>query len=536
MASKYLSTLSQDDYNSLTSKLLSIQNNTCYICQKTIDTALHETNIDHIVPLANKGKDNEDNFAVTHESCNKSKMDADLKIARILFTLKDIQDRIFESEKRAASLKHVLIEYNGSKFDFKHEIKNGMLRYAFSHNGDNEIRETPISRDHLSGEKYCFIELPIEYIFHDEIINPRGINSSISKLVKEFDKGNPQLHLSLARFDDNKLKIFDGQHKAVAQILLGSKKLMLRVFLNPNVDRLIETNTNAGSTLRQIAFDKSIMRQLNNVLYKERIRKYQEDFNLAEDDLSFSEQELVEYFKGENVNVKKYITDSIKFAVTNNADNKLKDYIDFEGRAKDLPLSYSAYDKTFLSRFIDYKLILSTPINYRSDEGINPRELEIDQIVKISNIIADEIYVTKFNPEVGVYRIEQKVIDKKDKEITDNHLLAYRMSKEEVIYNWLIYLRKAIETYFSNTGTLFEPNQIFQIPFDEQLWKNIKNFMQNLKALPLWKDRSMAATIFAGKNNYEYWKKVFETGKSPDGAQVLSKPLNFIEMIKPFST
>lgn len=63
-------------------------------------------------------------------------------------------------------------------------------------------------------------------------------------MVKEFFKGNPQLHLSLARIVEGKIKIFDGQHKAVAQILLGNRKILLRVFLNPNVDRLIETNTN----------------------------------------------------------------------------------------------------------------------------------------------------------------------------------------------------------------------------------------------------------------------------------------------------
>jgi hypothetical protein len=535
MASKYLSGLSQPDYQALSEKLLKIQNNVCYICQKVLESSLHETNIDHITPLANKGKDNEENFAITHEGCNKSKQDADLKIARILFKLKAIQENIFEQENKAASLKHVLAVYDGSKYDFKRDTNNGKLRFSFSGNGDNRIREAEIQKDHLSNEEYCFIEVPIEYIFHDEIINPRGINSSISKLVKEFDKGNPQLHLSLARLDENKLKIFDGQHKAVAQLLLGVRKLMLRVFLNPDLDRLIETNTNAGSTLRQIAFDKSIMRQLNNVLYAERIKKYQLDFKLSDDDFSFSELQLVDYFKGENVNIKKYITDSIKYAVTNNSENKFKDYIDFEGRAKDLPLSYSAYDKTFLSRFIDYKLILDTPINYRSDEGINPRELEIDQLVQLCNIIAEEIYVGKFNPEVGVYRIEQKIIDKKDKDIIDDYFVVYCMSKEEVIYNWLIYLRKAIETYFYNTGKIIESNKVFQTKFDEQLWRNVRNFMQNLKHLPLWRDRSMASTIFAGKNNYDYWKKVFETGKNPDGAQVLAKSLNFIDMIRPFN-
>ncbi len=285
------------------------------------------------------------------------------------------------------------------------------LKYSFSGIGDNKTYQAPIYTDNLSNEQTCFIEVPIEYLFHDEIINPRGINNSIGKLIKEFDKQNPQLHLSLARIEEGKLKIFDGQHKAVAQILLGTKKLVVRVFLEPNIDRLTETNTNAGSTLRQIAFDKSIMRQLNNTLYSERVKKYQIAHSLKEDDYSFSEQQLIDFFKGDGANIKKYIIDSIKHSITNAKDNKLKDYIDFEGKAKELPISYSAFDKTILSSFVSAKLILKTAIDSKTDEGLNPRELEINQIVRVLSILAENIYMNKFLPEVGTARVEKKIIE-----------------------------------------------------------------------------------------------------------------------------
>jgi hypothetical protein len=532
MASKFLTSLSDAEYQKLTEKLLNIQNNLCYICQEVIKPSLHDTNIDHIIPLANKGKDTEDNFAVAHESCNKSKQDADLNIARILCRLKNIQNNIIETENRTARLNDILKNFDGSLYTFRYTINNGKMQYSFSELGDTKIYESEIFEDKLSGEKTVFINIPIEYLFHDSLINPRGINNSISLLVKEFYKGNPQLHISLARIIDNKISVFDGQHKAVAQILLGNRKLLLRLFLDPNVDRLTETNTNAGSSLRQIAFDKSIMRQLNNTLYYERIRRYQSDHGLTEDNFDFSEQQLVEYFKGENVNIRKYIIDSIKHNITYSADNKLKDFIDFGGKAKELPLSYSAFEKTFLSIFIDSKLILKTNISEKTDEGNNPRELEINQLIKLLNIIADQIYIGKFIPDIGVNRIEQRIIDKKDTEIKDEHLIAYRISKEEIIYNWLLYLENVVENYFSNTGKKFEKNRMFQTVFDEQLWKNIENFIKNLIKLPLWKDRTMATTIFSGKNNYDYWDKIFKNGKTPDGANVLIKPLNFIEMIK----
>lgn len=535
MASKYLNSLSKKEYDKLTERLNSIQNKKCYICGDAIGLELQNTNIDHIIPLANRGKDSEDNFALTHESCNKSKQDASLDIARVLHKLKKIQDKTLEQEGKAASLKHVLQSFSGSKYDFKYKIENDSITYSFSDIGDNTIIKVPLFEDNLSKEKTCFIEVPIEYIHHDEIINPRGINNSISKLIKEFEKGNPQLHLTIARINDGKIIVFDGQHKAVAQVLLGSKKLLLRLFLNPDIDRLIETNTNAGSTLRQIAFDKSIMSQLNNTLYAERVKKYQEDHTLNDDDFSFSEQQLIDYFKGENVNIKKYIFDSIKHSITHHKENKLKDFVDFEGKAKELPISYSAFDKTFLRYFVNPKIFLSTNINHRSDEGLNPRELEINQAVRLLSLIAEKVYIGKFKPETGVYRIEKKIIDHKDADITDNHLVAFRISKEEVIYNWLQYLIKVIENYFNNTGRLFDNKKLFQERFDDQLWQNIENFLDHLSLLPLWKDRSMAATIFAGKQNYDFWKTVFQTGKSPDGADVLAKSLNFMEMIKPLN-
>jgi hypothetical protein len=532
MASKYLSSLSEKEYEDLTNNLYKIQSGICYICQKPIDLELQGTNIDHIVPLANKGKDSDDNFAVTHETCNKSKQDANLYIARVLHKLKDIQEKVSHEKNKTASLKEVLSQFDGSKHDFKYKCNNNYIEYSFDGIKDVTIYKTPIFIDLLSQEKFCFIDVPIEYLFHDDKINPRGINNSINLLVKEFYKGNPQLHLTLARIDENKIKLFDGQHKAVAQLLLGSKKLLVRLFISPNVDRLTETNTNAGSTLRQIAFDKSIMRQLNNTLYYERVRKYQTDHGLAEDNFEFSEEQLVEYFKGENVNIKKYIIDSIKHSITYSKENRMKDYIDFEGKAKELPISYSAFEKTFLSQFIDSKLILNTNIGFKTDEGLNPRELEINQIVKLLNIVAEQLYINKFNPEIGVYRIEQKIIDKKDTDISDNHLIAFRISKEEIVYNWLQYLKKVIENYFSNTGKIYSSNKLFQSQFPDQLWQNLNNFIINLSNLPLWKDRSMSSTIFSGKNNYEYWKNVFETSKTPDNVQVIIKPLNFVEMIK----
>ena len=349
--SKYLDGLSQDERNALVKQLWNIQNHKCFICGEEIDLDIQTTNIDHIKPLANGGKDEPVNFAITHEHCNKSKQDADLEVAKRLYALEKIIN-VAEQSHETPSLKHVLLANGGSKYLFKYKIEENQIVYSFDDNGDTVIRKSEVFTDVLSGEKTAFINVPLAYLYHDEVVNPRGINSSIRLLIKEFYKSNPQLHLSLARIEDEKIKIFDGQHKAVAQIVLGVKSIVVRLFINPDLDRLIETNTNAGSKLKQIAFDKAIVRQLHDTLYSERLRKYQQDHFLDEDDFSFSEQNLVDYFKGERGNIKLYIINSQKNAITS-PDNKLQSYINFEGRGNALPLSYSTFEKTFSCNFCE---------------------------------------------------------------------------------------------------------------------------------------------------------------------------------------
>jgi hypothetical protein len=81
-------------------------------------------------------------------------------------------------------------------------------------------------------------------------------------------------------------------------------------------------------------------------------------------------------------------------------------------------------------------------------------------------------------------------------------------------------------------GKPIQEEKLFQYRFPEPLWERIRVFVQNLMNLPLWVNRELSLTIFGGKQNYEFWQTVFETAKTPQGFQVLTKPLDLMEMIK----
>ncbi|MCR6701183.1 MAG: hypothetical protein NVV68_08575 [Dokdonella sp.] len=146
------------------------------------------------------------------------------------------------------------------------------------------------------------------------------------------------------------------------------------------------------------------------------------------------------------------------------------------------------------------------------------------------NIIAEEVYVGRFDPDVGTDKIESRL--QKGDVFKHDHLRAFRMSKEELVYNWLRYIQHVAKNYFINTGKPIQEDKLFHYLFPEQLWINIRNFVRNLSALPLWVNKDLSETVFGGKQNNSFWQTVFETGRSPHGVQVLAKPLNLVEMIK----
>lgn len=535
MSSRYLNQLSPEDRKQLIKKLYDTQNGKCFICEEEVNIELHKDSldIDHIISLKLGGKDDPLNFALTHSSCNRSKQDANLEVAKILKRFEKIKEEV-ELENRSANLQDILRKANGSQFKLNFTKNNGLINYSLSQTGDNKIYNTPVYQDELTSDEYFFVQLPIEYIYHDDVINPRAIGDNISKLVKEFYNKNPQLHISLGWMEVkdgevSEIKLFDGQHKVAAQILLGVRKIPVRIFINPDKDKLTLTNFHAGTTLRQVAFDKSVQRHLGNTLFYQRVRRYQQEHNLSEDDETFSERDLLNYFKGESREVKRYVIDAVRDSITYSPDNELRQFIEHGGRGNTYPISYSTIEKTFYSFFI-HQDVLETPINYKLEEGENPRELERNQIIQLMNIIAEELFLNdRFDLELGTNRIENKV--QSGEAIPYAHLRGVRMSREEIMYNWLRYISQIIKTFYLIQGKPIQENKLFQYKFPEPLWNRVRTFIKNLANMPVWINKEFSTTIFGGKPNYAFWQTIFESGKSPSNVRVLAEPIDLMKMV-----
>ena len=376
--SKYLAALTDERRQKLEQRLHDRQTKHCFICDELIDLVLDKgkLDIDHIDPLAEDGLDAENNFALTHASCNRSKGASNLTVARRIAEFERLHERARQNRKRGANLGDVLDRYGGAKAQLRLRCQDGHAEYSLSEVGATQLLHVPLLHDKLSGMQSFFAPFPLEYLHHDDEINPRSIGSNIRGLIEEFSGKRPQLHVGLAWWKPNgdgagMLKVFDGQHKAAAQILLGVRELPMRVFVAPDKKVLLQANTNAGGKLRQVAFDAAVMRHLGSTLYAERVNQYRSLRGLKDDDYSFSEQDLVRFFRGERREMERYIIDAQRDAVNHDPTNTLLEFVEWAGKGADRPLSYTAIESSFFREFL-HKRALDTPIDMGLEQGINP--------------------------------------------------------------------------------------------------------------------------------------------------------------------
>lgn len=534
--SEKLATLSADDRKTLEKRLFDRQSKKCFICDEPMNLLLQagQLEIDHIVPVSDLGPDDENNFALVHLSCNRSKGASDLRVARRMAEFERLQNAAEARGERGANLGHVLAKYGGGIHPLRLLEEAGQVEFAFAATGSTGINRVPLYTDTLSTIKYFFAVVPLAFLHHDDRINPRTIGRNIRGLIEEFMKKRPQLHIALAWWaPDNdgtgKIKVFDGQHKAAAQILLGVKELPVRVFVEPDTNILLQANTNAGDKLRQVAFDAAVLRHLGSTLYAERLRQYQQMKNLSEDDYSFSERDLVTFFRGEHREMQRYIVDSVRDSINYHKDNRLREFVEWAGKSGNRPLAYSNIERTFFAEFL-YMKVIESPIGQGVERGDNPRFVECDQMVRLMTLFADVYFVGQWDPDIGGSKLENRI--QKGDQIPEHHLRAWRVAREEIVANILTYVRLVVENYYALVGEAVDKDRLMQRQLPEVLWQRIDTFLRRLKDFPCWVDKNLSLTVFGAKQNREFWALVFKTGRTPGGVPVLTKPIDVMQMIQ----
>jgi hypothetical protein len=521
-----LGTLTKEKKAELTQRLYKAQNEICYVCRKIINLAVHETDIDHIIALARNGLDEEQNWGLTHLSCNRSKGARDLQLQRILCNFKeDIEthgNAGVEGSARNFTVNEALDELYPDRQEVGAVIRNGSVKISFNLEGRPQTEEFPIIED-LPGFQSFVGMIPFMCLHHDSTINPRSI-VDLEPMIEEFYNGNPQLQPSLAtlQFDGKsgkgKILLFDGQHKAAANMYLGRSRLFVRTFVNCDKNRLKETNFRAHTRLAQIHFPQLVEDRVGDDLFLEEFNRFLANVDVSKkSENSFFHEHLPQPLRSD---YRKYFASHLRYEVltgkAGTKGNEILNYVEtITARSKRYPHSYDTVQKTFLAHFLWLK-----PSKEPLELTQKMRALERENLIRLMNVFVEEILAgNRFDLGKGIYRIEERLAEAPDT-ISDSHLRAYRLCRSSALMIWSEELMRAISLLL-NTLSKYEHSEWpkerpMWAEIEPPIWDRIRKMIRVVRDHKIWGERTSPAILSAiSSTRQRDWREILSHGRLP---------------------
>ncbi|MDO8474149.1 MAG: hypothetical protein Q7S62_01185 [bacterium] len=374
----HLASLSVDDIV----ELIKRADGKCYLCEEKID-------LDNIGKIDGDKKNSNgplsvENLYLTHKKCNIQKSNEPVSIvkAKLAFS------RFYE-KKDSVSFNDFLDEYvPNNRKTVRFKITNDIAYLKF---GEDE-KNTPIFTDPATKIQYFFYELPMDYIYNDDEVQPRPIDKShLFKMMADF-----QIHpvhepsdcriVDNSRIDGNykeaKLLQFDGQHKSAAQILIGRTKLQFKIYIAPSIKLIRELVIIIQNEIKKKAVLESIVIKRMSASYMDRWNEY------IESPGEHSEAGLIESLPNQEKKLaKKELMNAVYSNIIDNKELELKEFVTTgQTRSeKNRPISINLL-KQIINNFV-YSKPNDVPVGEKDS-----REIEAENTTKFLNIISEAIF------------------------------------------------------------------------------------------------------------------------------------------------
>jgi len=518
-----LDAFSKEDRRDLIERLYRNQTEKCYVCKKEINLAVHKVDIDHIKAIARGGPDDESNWGLTHDGCNRSKGTRDLQLQRILCEFRNHVE-IHTKNGGTLTLNEALQELAPERQEVGYRIQGNQIKVSWTE-GEKPDTETHYLLEEPGNPpaKSFLARIPFMCLFHDHEINPRSI-VDLEPMIEEFYKGYVQLQPSLATLttdgSDGKAKIlvFDGQHKAAAQLYARRKRLFVRVFVDYNKNRLKETNFRAHTKLAQVHFPQLINDRVGSDLFVEEFDKFRLTSDLKKDsEKSFFRRYLDKSLKSEYM---AYFKNNLRYEIlTGKAgaeDNKLLSFTEtVTSRAKKFPLSYDTLQKSFLQHMLFLK---SAREPMELTEKLRKQERE--NLIRIMNMFVDEILANnRFDLDLGIYRLEERLANNPET-IPDSHLRAYRICRQSAMTIWTLEFKRAIAILLNTkqkyTDSSWPEQRPLWVEISPQDWDQIRKMLCAARDHKVWGERINPDIVNALKSTRQKdWKEILLKGRLP---------------------
>jgi hypothetical protein len=424
---------------------------------------------DHIKAFVNDGASEVDNIAPMCQTHNLQKGRLPLEDFRIKLRLDD-----FFSQGQALTLKNELEYFKGKGIisgygETVHHISNeNSIELEFLNQKETfKLHTCPTTK-----WKYFYANLPVDVINSDDDedgkigLQPRYlIQDKVFDLYRHFQR-NTVLHPSIARLYQNKLLVFDGQHKIAAMLWGERKNFELKIYIDPDPKSLNQTNISAHDKFAQTRFFSSIMvAKLGS-----QFGKQFEEYKNIEDQEKKTEEGFVKFIKLSeqlsNADVNKRFVSFIYDSILDETTNKIVPLISKANRSSEkYPLTLDMLSKSIFGNFL-YKH--PTEDDLTSDSY--KRDKEISNTITLCNIIYEEI-LHKWDGT------------KSENDLVQNKL--NRMFRSKSIMAWAELLRDAVSAKLEITDQ-DEKAQIFYRDISDANMDKIRKVFRRVVSWSVW--------------------------------------------------
>jgi hypothetical protein len=314
-----------------------------------------------------------------------------------------------------------------------------------------------------TGMRYFYSLLPIEYIGNDTELQPRPLEQKRVWELYRHLTAHTQLAPAVCRLVAGKVLLFDGQHKSAAQIWAGRMALDCKVYIDPDVRLLKDTNLIAHDKLRQMAFFTSTL-----------LAKYSDIFKQEWDDYlerpgPKNERDFVAFLRVRGkttTEAKKMLQMAVEQDVIEDPENRLSDFIAERNRTRKNPLSISILEKTFFREFI---LTPPTTVEFEGPEDFRTEEKQ--NLVRLMSMIADKQLAGRWNPDAN----------------NGAHKRAERVFGAGAMRAWVPMLQGVVAQVLQLYDAADRERVLFR-PITDQQWKLIEGRLERLFAHKVWDD------------------------------------------------
>jgi len=453
-----------------------------------------ELQFDHIHAYAEGGATSLNNIAPMSAETNRAKGTLSLEDYRV----KRRMGQFFKSGDRL-TLGHLLrfLKGDGAISNF------GQVIETIENDGVIELRSAEGNTNHqlytcpATKWTYFYAKVPVDLIESDDESNegiglqPRYlIETKVFDLYRHFQR-HPVLQPSIGRIINNRLKLFDGQHKIAGLLWAKRREFEVKVYLTCDIRLLNQTNISAHDKFAQSRFYSSIMVMKLGTLFGNDFEEYKKD----DSEEVKSEAGFLRWLDRRDAGMTKKADRNNQFrsylynSVIEHEGNKATGLISATNKStKDKPLSIDMLTKSIFSN-----LMYRKPVSDNMLTDQYKRTAEMENIVAIVNMLYD----------LGLHRWDGSAA----KEDTEQRKLR-RMFSSKSMMSWSEILADAVKAKLELLASEDRERPLYR-DLSKQDLESVKKVVARVFAWKFWSapDDAIDRVLSDNKSEVKAWFK-----------------------------